>query len=48
MTLENTEKPKCSSDEECQNIIQMLEDGERPLDLLGHSADPKCRYVFLL
>lgn len=43
VTLENTEKPKCSSDDECQSIIKELEEGERPLDLLGHSADPKCR-----
>ena len=44
VTLENTEKPKCGSDEECQAIIAKLEEGERPLDLLGHNADPKCRF----
>lgn len=45
MTLENTEKPKCGSDEECQSIIGMLEEDQRPLDLTGHHADPKCRCV---
>jgi hypothetical protein len=45
VTLENTEKPKCGSDEECLSIIEKLESGERPLDLTGHGADPKCRYV---
>ncbi|KAK1923409.1 hypothetical protein DB88DRAFT_505325 [Papiliotrema laurentii] len=44
VTLENTEKPKCGSDKECQSIIASLEAGERPLDLTGHNADPKCRY----
>ncbi len=45
MTLENTEKPKCGSDEECLGIIEKLEAEERPLDVTGHGADPKCRYV---
>jgi hypothetical protein len=45
VTLENTEKPKCASDESCSAIIESLEPSERPLDLTGHSADPKCRYV---
>ncbi|ORY34577.1 hypothetical protein BCR39DRAFT_116062 [Naematelia encephala] len=44
VTLENTEKPKCSSDEECLSIISALEAGQRPLDLTGHGADPKCRF----
>ncbi|WVQ84834.1 hypothetical protein IAT38_006991 [Cryptococcus sp. DSM 104549] len=44
VTLENTEKPKCASDEGCQAIIASLEPGERPLDLAGGQADPKCRF----
>ncbi|KAK4689858.1 hypothetical protein P7C73_g231, partial [Tremellales sp. Uapishka_1] len=44
VTLENTEKPKCSSDGECLKIIQDLEEDQRPLDLSGHGADPKCRF----
>lgn len=44
MTLENTEKPKCGSDDECLAIIKTLEPGERPLDISGHGADPKCRF----
>lgn len=42
-TLENTEKPKCHSDEHCQAIIASLAPQERPLDLEGGHADPKCR-----
>lgn len=45
VTLENTEKPKCGSDEGCLAIIKELEESERPLDITGHGADPKCRYV---
>ncbi|WWC73863.1 uncharacterized protein I206_107835 [Kwoniella pini CBS 10737] len=44
VTLENTEKPKCASDENCQNIISLLEENERPIDLGNHGADPKCRF----
>ena len=44
MTLENTEKPKCGSDEECLAIIASLQASERPVDLSGHGADPKCRF----
>ncbi|GFZ49871.1 hypothetical protein JCM24511_07274 [Saitozyma sp. JCM 24511] len=44
VTLENTEKPKCSSDEECLGIIASLDAAERPLDVTGHGADPKCRF----
>lgn len=43
-TLENTEKPKCHSDEHCQAIIASLAPQERPLDLEGGHADPKCRF----
>lgn len=45
VTLENTEKPKCGRDDECQAIIASLDPAERPLDLTGHEADPKCRWV---
>ncbi|EIW71350.1 hypothetical protein TREMEDRAFT_67719 [Tremella mesenterica DSM 1558] len=44
VTLENTERPKCSSDEECLSVIAMLEETQRPVDLSGHGADPKCRW----
>ncbi|OCF34389.1 hypothetical protein I316_03903 [Kwoniella heveanensis BCC8398] len=44
VTLENTEKPKCASDENCQAIIASLEPDERPVDLGSHGADPKCRF----
>ncbi|OCF78064.1 hypothetical protein I204_02070 [Kwoniella mangroviensis CBS 8886] len=44
VTLENTEKPKCASDENCQNIISSLDEAERPMDLGSHGADPKCRF----
>ncbi|WVQ75753.1 hypothetical protein IAR50_005384 [Cryptococcus sp. DSM 104548] len=44
VTLENTEKPKCSSDEGCKAIIASLHPSERPEDLEGYSADPKCRF----
>ncbi|GAA5938353.1 uncharacterized protein JCM15063_000710 [Sporobolomyces koalae] len=44
VTLENTEKPKCHSHAACQAIIAALEPAERPLDLAGGKADPKCRF----
>ncbi|WWC66056.1 uncharacterized protein I303_108678 [Kwoniella dejecticola CBS 10117] len=44
VTLENTEKPKCASDENCQHIIASLDEAERPVDLGDHGADPKCRF----
>ncbi|WVQ95889.1 hypothetical protein IAU59_002988 [Kwoniella sp. CBS 9459] len=44
VTLENTEKPKCASDENCQAIIASLDPDERPVDLGSHGADPKCRF----
>ncbi|KAK8849815.1 hypothetical protein IAR55_005151 [Kwoniella newhampshirensis] len=44
VTLENTEKPKCASDEDCRAIIDLLDIDERPVDLNGHGADPKCRF----
>jgi hypothetical protein len=47
VTLENTEKPKCGKDDECLKIISDLHADERPLDISGNGADPKCRYVEL-
>ncbi|KAL7419225.1 hypothetical protein Q5752_006062 [Cryptotrichosporon argae] len=44
VTLENTEKPKCGRDQECQQVIAGLAPSERPLDLSAHGADPKCRF----
>jgi hypothetical protein len=44
VTLENTEKPKCGKDDECLKIISGLDESERPLDISGNGADPKCRY----
>jgi hypothetical protein len=44
VTLENTEKPKCGKDDECLKIISDLHADERPLDISGNGADPKCRY----
>ncbi|KAG8840608.1 hypothetical protein FRB91_005891 [Serendipita sp. 411] len=46
VTLENTEKPKCKSDDVCLKIIEKLEASERPLDILAHGADPKCRFFW--
>ncbi|KAK4703465.1 hypothetical protein P7C70_g2753, partial [Phenoliferia sp. Uapishka_3] len=43
-TLENTEKPKCHSDDDCRAVIASLSPEERPLDLEGGKADPKCRF----
>jgi hypothetical protein len=37
-TLENTEKPKCTSDTACKLIIEALEPSQRPLDLSGSIA----------
>ena len=45
-TLENTERPKCHSSQECQSIIQKLEPSERPLDLAQEFSDPKCRFFW--
>ncbi|GAA6020353.1 hypothetical protein JCM11491_000323 [Sporobolomyces phaffii] len=44
VTLENTEKPKCHSHAQCQAVIASLDPTERPLDLAGGQADPKCRF----
>ncbi|GAA5858353.1 hypothetical protein JCM1840_001160 [Sporobolomyces johnsonii] len=44
VTLENTEKPKCHSNDACTAVIAALDPAERPLDLEGGKADPKCRF----
>ncbi|KAI2620927.1 Clavaminate synthase-like protein [Hypomontagnella submonticulosa] len=46
VTLENTEKPKCAVDEPCLRVIERLAPAERPLDISGHSPDPKCRFFW--
>jgi hypothetical protein len=46
VTLENTEKPKCAVDAPCLSIIEGLDPAERPLDISGHSPDPKCRFFW--
>ncbi|KAF9518504.1 hypothetical protein BS47DRAFT_1370999 [Hydnum rufescens UP504] len=46
VTLEGTERPKCASDESCLHIIERLAPSERPLDITGHGADPKCRFFW--
>ncbi|KAK0747334.1 hypothetical protein B0T21DRAFT_2096 [Apiosordaria backusii] len=46
VTLENTEKPKCAVDEPCLNVIERLAPSERPLDIMGHEPDPKCRFFW--
>jgi isopenicillin N synthase-like dioxygenase len=46
VTLENTEKPKCAVDEPCLDVIQRLHPSQRPLDISGHSPDPKCRFFW--
>jgi len=46
VTLENTEKPKCAVDEPCLKVIARLDPAERPLDISGHSPDPKCRFFW--
>lgn len=45
-TLENTERPKCAVDEDCLHVIDLLDEAERPLDVKGHGADPKCRFFW--
>ncbi|GAA5949953.1 hypothetical protein JCM21900_005536 [Sporobolomyces salmonicolor] len=44
VTLENTEKPKCHSNDACKAVIAALDPAERPLDVEGGKADPKCRF----
>ena len=46
VTLENTERPKCAVDEPCLKVIARLDPEERPLDISGHSPDPKCRFFW--
>lgn len=46
VTLENTEKPKCAVDEPCLDVIQRLDPSQRPLDIMAHSPDPKCRFFW--
>jgi hypothetical protein len=46
VTLENTEKPKCAVDEPCLRTIERLDPAERPLDIMAHSPDPKCRFFW--
>ena len=46
VTLENTEKPKCAVDEPCLQVIARLDPAERPLDIMGHQPDPKCRFFW--
>ena len=46
VTLENTEKPKCAVDQPCLDVIRRLQPAERPLDISGHSPDPKCRFFW--
>lgn len=46
VTLENTEKPKCAVDEPCLRVIERLAPEERPLDIMGHHPDPKCRFFW--
>lgn len=46
VTLEDTERPSCISTPKCLNIISSLPATERPLDLTGHSADPKARFFW--
>lgn len=45
-TLENTEKPKCAVDEPCLDVIRRLAPDQRPLDIMGHQPDPKCRFFW--
>lgn len=45
-TLENTEKPKCAVDEPCLDVIRRLAPDQRPLDIMGHNPDPKCRFFW--
>lgn len=45
-TLDNTEKPKCAVDQPCLDVIRRLKPDQRPLDISGHSPDPKCRFFW--
>lgn len=45
-TLENTERPKCAVDAPCLDVIRKLAPAERPLDIMGHQPDPKCRFFW--
>lgn len=45
-TLENTETPKCAVDEPCLGVIKRLAPDQRPLDIMGHQPDPKCRFFW--
>ncbi|KAI0688673.1 Clavaminate synthase-like protein [Cytidiella melzeri] len=46
VTLENTERPKCAVDEPCLDVIAGLDPLERPLDIMAHNPDPKCRFFW--
>ena len=46
VTLENTEKPKCAVDGPCLDVIKRLDPSQRPLDIMAHSPDPKCRFFW--
>jgi len=46
VTLEDTERPKCAVDEPCLRVIERLAPDQRPLDISGHSPDPKCRFFW--
>lgn len=46
VTLPNTEKPSCKSNAKCLDVIASLEEEERPIDVLGHEADPKSRFFW--
>jgi len=46
VTMEDTERPKCAADEPCLRVIQRLAPDQRPLDISGHSPDPKCRFFW--
>lgn len=48
VTLENTERPKCAVHEPCLRIIQQLAPEERPIDISGHSPDPKSRFFWAM
>lgn len=45
-TLEHTETPKCAVDEPCRAVISRLHPDQRPLDVMGHHPDPKCRFFW--
>lgn len=44
-TLENTERPKCGTDEGCQAVIRALDPAERPTSTIS-KADAKCRFFW--